>query len=87
MDIEQYNLLQKDVVSSFHERLNKGEKIVRGFFDVLRPLDLSNSCARNTWSLDSKRVSRKRKKSTKPRQIDRSTSRARTIKNSKKPFS
>ena len=29
MDVEQYHNLQKDVVSSIHERLTKGEKIVR----------------------------------------------------------
>lgn len=28
MDVEQCHYLQRDVVSSFHERLNKGEKIV-----------------------------------------------------------
>ena len=30
MDVEQYHLGQKDVVSSLHEKLTKGEKIVRG---------------------------------------------------------
>ena len=29
IDIEQYHLAQKDVVSSLHERLTKKEKIVR----------------------------------------------------------
>ena len=30
MDVEQYHLVQKDVLSSLHEKLTKGEKIVRG---------------------------------------------------------
>jgi hypothetical protein len=29
MDVEQYHLMQKGVVSSLHEKLTKGEKIVR----------------------------------------------------------
>ena len=28
MDVEQYHHLQKEVVSSFHEKLRKGEEIV-----------------------------------------------------------
>ena len=34
IDVEQYNYMQKDVVSSLHERLTKKEKIVRGFFAI-----------------------------------------------------
>lgn len=30
MDVEKYHLAQKDVVSSLHERITKGEKIVSG---------------------------------------------------------
>jgi len=32
VDVEQYHFLQRDTVSSLHERLNKGDKIVCGFF-------------------------------------------------------
>jgi len=30
MDVEQYHFLQKDVLSSLHEKLTKGEEIVCG---------------------------------------------------------
>lgn len=35
MDVEQYHFLQRDVVSSLHERLKKEEKIVCDLFDTL----------------------------------------------------
>ena len=72
MDIEQHHFAQKDVVSSLHERLTKKEKIVR--HDTSQSLNWSNGRIRKTWSPCSKRASRKRKKSIKPRRADRSTS-------------
>ena len=35
MDVEQYHFLQRDAVSSFHERLSKGDKIVCDLLDTL----------------------------------------------------
>ena len=34
MDIEQYYFAQRDFVSSLHEKLRKGEKLVCCLFDV-----------------------------------------------------
>jgi len=85
MDVEQHHFVHKDVVSSLHERLSKKEKIV--CLDTSQSLNWSNDHVRKMWSPCSKRVSRKRKKSIKPRRADRSTSRTRTTKTSKKPYS
>lgn len=56
VDVEQYHFLQRDSVSSLHERLNKGDKIVCGFLDTPRILDWSNDYIRNMWSPSSKRA-------------------------------
>ena len=39
MDVEQYHFLQKDAVSSLHERLTKGDKIVCGLLDAPQNTD------------------------------------------------
>jgi len=85
MDVEQHHFAQKDAVSSLHERLTKKEKIV--CLDTSQSLNRSNDRIRKTWSPCSKRVSKERRKSTKPRRVDRSTSRMRTTKTSKRPSS
>jgi len=85
MDVEQYHFAQKDLVSSLHERLTKKEKIVR--LDTSRSLNWGNGRVRKTWLLCSKRVSKERRKSTKPRRVDKSTSTMRTTKISKRPSS
>lgn len=50
IDVEQCHYMQRDVVSSFHEKLSKGENIVCNLPDTPRGQDWLSDWIRNTWS-------------------------------------
>ena len=87
INVGQYHYLQRDVVSSFHEKITKGENIVRRSRITLDIRIPSDDRVRKKWLLGLRKTSRIRRKNTRPRRVDKNTSKTTTIKTSRKPSS